>query len=673
MALADGEGPRARSGEGPPVRRRDWPVLAVLIATMLAFAGSVLYAEHVAARLDGGVMSVARNTAPAIEHLSAARGHLLRLELALSVATHPSAGASRFDRETVDVPLAALHRQLAAYRALPFYPHESERYAEVERGIGALEVQRSTLLDRLAAGDREGAGAALRSGFTPASAHVVEALDALVAFNVEQQRRLGVELAAQRRHGARVGYALEATTAALALMLMALVMRANRQHQRLLVEQHRAEAAHASELAAFAARLESLIRSSARIAQTISASDDSPRVFQTIAEEARALVSAQYCAVGCGTDPSLPFDPWISAGAPTAAVEALGHPPRPDGLLGAVIREGRTTRIADLTDHAAFKGLSEPQPPMGAFLGVPILHAGANVGNLFLMRSPGDAPFSEGDERVAALLAGYAGVSISNARLFKARVAATRAREDLLATVSHDLKNPLNAIHLAAGLLRRQSAAGTGDLLDRIDRSVARMTGLISDLLDAAKIEAGALRVARQQVDAGVLVDSAAELLRIVAAARSVRLVPLLPARAVVVSCERSLILRVLSNLLGNAIKFSPEGSSVTVGVESVHGSALFTVKDAGPGIPPDLLPHVFDRYWQQKDGDRRGSGLGLYIAKGIVEAHGGRIWIESVPGEGTASHFTLPEGPGDVDADPATPADPLHRSVYAGSGPAVA
>ena len=641
-------------------------MLAVLIATMLAFTGSVLYAEHVAARLDGGVMSVARNTGPAIEHLSSALGHLLRLQLALGAAIRPPPDGARFDREAVDAPLAALLGELAAYRALPFYPHESERYAEVERGIGAVEAQRTTLLDRLAAGDREGADAVLRTGYTPASAHVVEALDALVAFNVEQQRRLGVEITAQRRHGARVGYALEATTATLALLLMALVLRANRQHQRLLVTQHHAEAAHARELAAFAARLESVVRSSARIAQTISASDDSLRVFQTIAEEARALLDAQYCAVGCGTDPSRPFEPWVSAGAPTAAVEALGHPPRPDGLLGAVIREGRVTRIADLTEHAALQGLPGPHPPMGAFLGVPILHADANVGNLYLMRSPGEAPFSEGDGRVAALLAGYAGVSISNARLFKARVAATRAREDLLATVSHDLKNPLNAIHLAAGLLRRKDAR-TGELLDRIDRSVARMTGLISDLLDAAKIEAGALRVAVQRVDAGALIDSAAELLRIVAASRSVQLVPRLPALPVAVLCERSLILRVLSNLLGNAIKFSPEGSSVSVGVESRDGSAVFTVEDAGPGIPQDLLPHVFDRYWQQKDGDRRGSGLGLYIAKGIVEAHGGRIWIESVPGEGTASHFTLPEAPGPAEVDPAG------QPVDAGSGPSVA
>jgi signal transduction histidine kinase len=111
----------------------------------------------------------------------------------------------------------------------------------------------------------------------------------------------------------------------------------------------------------------------------------------------------------------------------------------------------------------------------------------------------------------------------------------------------------------------------------------------------------------------------------------------------VTVLCERDLLLRVFSNLIGNAIKFTPTGGAISVSAETLSGQVHFSVKDSGPGIPADHLAHIFDRYWQQKDSDRRGSGLGLYIAKGIVEAHGGRIWAESKLGEGSTMHFALP------------------------------
>jgi signal transduction histidine kinase len=123
------------------------------------------------------------------------------------------------------------------------------------------------------------------------------------------------------------------------------------------------------------------------------------------------------------------------------------------------------------------------------------------------------------------------------------------------------------------------------------------------------------------------------------------------PQPSVAVRCERELILRVFSNVIGNAIKFSPSEGTIFIIAESLSGQVHFSVKDIGPGISADHLPRVFDRYWQQKDSDRRGSGLGLYIAKGIVEPHRGRIWAESKPGEGTTIHFTLPVHHGTDDA----------------------
>jgi signal transduction histidine kinase len=166
---------------------------------------------------------------------------------------------------------------------------------------------------------------------------------------------------------------------------------------------------------------------------------------------------------------------------------------------------------------------------------------------------------------------------------------------------------------------------------------------LIEDLLDAAKIEAGGFRAELRPEEVSSLLESSVDMFRVIAGEKSIELALSAPPEPVAVLCERNLILRVFGNLIGNAIKFSPAGSSISISAEEREGQVQFSVSDAGPGIEPEYLSRVFDRYWQEKRTDRRGSGLGLYIAKGIVEAHGGRIWIDSAPGQGTAIHFTLP------------------------------
>jgi signal transduction histidine kinase len=223
-----------------------------------------------------------------------------------------------------------------------------------------------------------------------------------------------------------------------------------------------------------------------------------------------------------------------------------------------------------------------------------------------------------------------------------------RVRDDLLATVTHDLRNPINAIKLSTQLLHRRLKDPSADQhVMRIDRAADRVTRLIDDLLDAAKLEEGAMRITRHPEDAGALIESMAEMFRIIAAEKKIELATKAPTTSVTVPCERHLILRVLANLVGNAIKFSPEGSSILVACEAEEARVRFSVVDHGPGIPPDYVSHAFERYWQQGAGDRRGSGLGLYIAKGIVEAHGGKIWIESVLQKGTTVHFVLPRDGG--------------------------
>ena len=225
---------------------------------------------------------------------------------------------------------------------------------------------------------------------------------------------------------------------------------------------------------------------------------------------------------------------------------------------------------------------------------------------------------------------------------------AVRARDDLVAVVSHDLKNPLGVIQMQVALLR--SMAGADDepscrvraSAERIQRSVDRMDALIHDLLDLAKIEAGRFVVRCQPEASGDMVEDALIVLRPLAEAKRIEITRDLR-DATHVRADRERVFQVLSNLIGNAIKFTPEGGRIDVRTRRKDRALLFTVADTGPGISEDQLPNVFNRYWQERRASREGSGLGLYIAKGIVEAHGGRIWVEQVPAPAPSSTSPWP------------------------------
>jgi PAS domain S-box-containing protein len=242
--------------------------------------------------------------------------------------------------------------------------------------------------------------------------------------------------------------------------------------------------------------------------------------------------------------------------------------------------------------------------------------------------------------------------------------AAVRAKDDLLAIVSHDLRNPLSAIQLSARSLSRPAPElerrSTLKPLEVIQRSVERMNRLIDDLLQASTMEAGTFRVSPEAEAAGALVEEALRNIEPVATARSIRLRSDVESGLPPVRGDRLRLLQVLSNLLGNAVKFVPEGGTVQVRARAQGEEVLFAVSDDGPGIPADHLPHLFDRYWKGAAGERRGVGLGLFIAKGIVAAHGGRIWVESEAGAGSTFLFTLPVSPSSPDRSSAVAPAPL-------------
>ena len=225
---------------------------------------------------------------------------------------------------------------------------------------------------------------------------------------------------------------------------------------------------------------------------------------------------------------------------------------------------------------------------------------------------------------------------------------AVTSREDFLAMVSHDLRSLLGGIALGADVLNQLAKSGepiarVASIAERIQRFVARMNRLIGDLMDVAAIEAGKLSVVMAPCDANAVVGEAMEAFASAAAASQIRLTSRIGSDLAPIDFDHERILQVLINLVGNALKFTASGGHVSIRVESWKDAVCFAVEDDGEGIPGDRLDKVFDRFFQTRRNDRRGLGLGLYISRSIVEAHGGKIWAESTPGHGSTFFFTIP------------------------------
>jgi signal transduction histidine kinase len=225
--------------------------------------------------------------------------------------------------------------------------------------------------------------------------------------------------------------------------------------------------------------------------------------------------------------------------------------------------------------------------------------------------------------------------------------------DDALSFVAHDLRSPLTIISISAETIAdstRETATRLTAL--RATRAVARMDRLLTDLLDVVRIQAGALTIRRRQHDIGTLMADVFGTYVPLFAARGIAFTINTWTDPIIVSIDYDRIVQVLSNLLGNAMKFTPHGGSATLHVQREPQQVEISLQDNGPGVHANALPHVFERFWQIDSDARRGLGLGLYICQEIVEAHGGRIWVESDFGNGATFRLTLPLGGGHDDQE---------------------
>jgi signal transduction histidine kinase len=289
-----------------------------------------------------------------------------------------------------------------------------------------------------------------------------------------------------------------------------------------------------------------------------------------------------------------------------------------------------------------------------SYMIVPLISTGRTLGALTFIFAESNRRYTDSDRSLAEDLAQRAALAVDNANLFEQLERAVRVRDDMVAVVSHDLRNPLSTIKMSAALLQQEAPAAGKEPRSKTAimlRAVDRMETLIRDLLDVTSLEAGGVTLnleARQVAD---VLSDAIESVQPVVAAQSLDVSAEAAEPELAIACDSERLMQVFTNLLGNAAKFTPAGGSIRVRALREGDSCRFSVTDSGPGIAKDHLPHVFDRFWQGRHKAREGAGLGLAIAKSIVEAHGGKIQVQSELGAGATFAFNIPLASGELGA----------------------
>jgi signal transduction histidine kinase len=325
------------------------------------------------------------------------------------------------------------------------------------------------------------------------------------------------------------------------------------------------------------------------------------------------------------------------------------------------IRKGEMISIESAQEFrekyvAMYQNFSE-LADMQTYLSTPLIHAGETVGAISFHFKEA-AAVGASDRTFTLLIAQAAATALHRARTYDAELDKRRhaellaqAREDVLGVVAHDLRNPLNLIQMTAELMIDEvlPLSKRREMLDIALRAAKQMNRLIDDLLDTVRLQAGRLSLDVEEVSVDTIMKQAEETFRPLAERRHLHFETAAQDGAMV-RADPARVSQIVGNLIGNAIKFSREDGSVKLRATSEEKQVVFQVVDDGPGIPPDNMSHLFDNFWQARKNDRRGVGLGLAIVKELVEAHGGKIWVESHVDHGSTFSFSLPSTDGAVD-----------------------
>ncbi|HYR83622.1 MAG TPA: ATP-binding protein [Terriglobia bacterium] len=337
------------------------------------------------------------------------------------------------------------------------------------------------------------------------------------------------------------------------------------------------------------------------------------------------------------------------------------YPPRLDREVGVirVLKSGQAD-LLDVSDEL-LKQIAQDsehyetlrQLKLKSTMVVPLGTGGETFGTLTLGLEEGGRRYDRDDLRFAEDFGRHIALAIQNSRLYTAAEHALRARDEVLRVVSHDLRNPIGNIQMTARMLAAASMPEDKrrSMVDIINRAAGRMNRLIEDLIAVARIRGGqVIPLNLQAENPGEIIAEACELFAAQARTKSIELKCEKPTLTPTINVDRHRLFQVLSNILDNAIKFTPEGGSITVSCEAHADVVEFAIADTGRGIAPENLNKIFDLFWQEKITAHMGAGFGLAIAKTIIEEHGGRIWAESTPGLGTTFFFTVQQFLGKAD-----------------------
>ncbi len=371
-------------------------------------------------------------------------------------------------------------------------------------------------------------------------------------------------------------------------------------------------------------------------------------VLHRVVDVAAEANDARYAAIGgVGPDGKV-LESFTTHGIDPELRDRIGTPPSGHGILGLVIRLAKPIRLPDLTAHPDSVGFPPHHPPMRSFLGVPIMGRSGVFGNLYVTEKRGGKPFTGEDEDIVILLAAKAAAAMENARhheesarLLEEVQQLHRARERFFAMVNHELRNALAAVYGWSEMLVRKRDPATVpraafEVLDSAEQAIR----LINDLLDLSRLDEDRLKPIIRAVEPSLMASRA--IVRVTPAADlkhiGLRLVPSpeLPSCAT----DANRVEQILVNLLGNAIKYSPEHSVVRVSITSREKYVAYQVEDEGPGVPPSEVERIFDIYVTKAGEESRGIGLGLPLSRRLARLLGAELHAVSSPDRG--GHFVL-------------------------------
>ena len=376
-------------------------------------------------------------------------------------------------------------------------------------------------------------------------------------------------------------------------------------------------------------------------------------VLQRIADAARDVLDARYAALGVLDDAGTGLSAFVTSGLTAEERARIGDPPRGRGLLGLVIREARAMRSSDISQHPKHVGFPPHHPPMKTFLGVPIALRERVFGNLYLCDRIDGSDFDTEDERIAILFAAQAATAVQNAQLNEASTellgqvrTMQRQRDLFFAMMNHELRNALTGVYGWAERLVRRRPTDTARAAQEVFEGAERTITLLNNFLDLTRLDAGKIQPVLRPVQLPTAVGRAIAGVLPAAEARDIALEQQYEAEPSELTTDPVRVEQILVNLLSNAIRHSPPQATVVLRVRGGDGVVNLEVADTGPGIPPELLPKIFEPFERFDPHSGTGSGLGLALSRRLAEILGGSLEVECPPAGGAVFRLRLPLAP---------------------------